>query len=79
MMAMFLHSKQQNIPMDSRDTRTDPHRVKVLPWFIKGPYIALELDLRILLLFPGQVYIIYILHFLGPFNGWKYFLDILVL
>ena len=31
----------ENIPMDSRDKRADPHRVKGPPWSINGPYMAL--------------------------------------
>ena len=62
--------------MAPRDTRTDPHRVQAQPGSINGPYMALQLDLIIPLLFAGLVYIIYILHFLGPLTtfwiSWHY-------
>ena len=39
--AIFFHSKhKKNIPMDSRDTRADPQRVKAQPWSISGPRLG---------------------------------------
>ena len=54
--------------MDSRDTRANPHMVKAPPWSINGPYKALKLDLLILLLFVGLVYIMTFYIYLALFT-----------
>ena len=54
--------------MDSRDTRSDNHRVQDPTWSFNGPYRDPKMDQNIFPKIPGFAHLLYIVHSATPLN-----------
>ena len=53
---------------DSRDTRSDNHRLQDPTWSFNGPYRDPKMDQMIFEKIPGFVHLLYIVHSAAPLN-----------